>query len=418
MSKEPDNLADNLLDRATPALRDTVLPDGPPSHVIARTLASLETGPSNTNLRRAIPMKTLLRIAASLLVVCALAYLVLQSLGTSSLALGDVIDALRNTHSARYKQTMTISMPGQPPDTVDMNILMVEDGWMRSEGPGGIVAIADFRQRKTLSLDPQRKSATIMEMSNLSTEKGPVNPIKQLQGMDVEATKNAKSLGRKEIEGHQTEGFEFAYDLGTTTVWVDVKTRLPVQIHMISKSGGVIPGAETISHDFVWNPPVDQSLLSLTPPAGYQLRNLKMDMSKSTEQDLVTSLSLLAQMNQNRFPDDYGMAPMMQSIEARKDELTPAEKTELAQKLMTIARGFVFVGIPGQGTDWHYAGAGVQFGQADHPIFWYLPAGASNYRVINGDMSVHDVAPADLPSIPSKRIVNPAKMDGATSRPQ
>jgi hypothetical protein len=61
---------------------------------------------------------------------------------------------------------------------------------------------------------------------------------------------------------------------------------------------------------------------------------------------------------------------------------------------MTLGKGMLFhMGLK----DRHYAGSGVKLGEADKAIFWYLPDGAGTYRVIYGDLSVKDVAEADLP---------------------
>jgi hypothetical protein len=60
-----------------------------------------------------------------------------------------------------------------------------------------------------------------------------------------------------------------------------------------------------------------------------------------------------------------------------------------------------------KGSDCHYAGEGIPLGQADRPILWYRPAGSDNYSVIDADLKVHEVAPADLPRIPSVPVEHP-----------
>ena len=47
--------------------------------------------------------------------------------------------------------------------------------------------------------------------------------------------------------------------------------------------------------------------------------------------------------------------------------------------------------------NWHYAGAEATFGDKTTPICWYRPQGSETYRVIYADLSVLDVAPAELP---------------------
>ena len=53
-----------------------------------------------------------------------------------------------------------------------------------------------------------------------------------------------------------------------------------------------------------------------------------------------------------------------------------------------------------ENSDWQYVGEDVQLGDASKAVCWYKPAGSETYRVVYGDLSVKDVAPEDLPSIP------------------
>jgi hypothetical protein len=52
--------------------------------------------------------------------------------------------------------------------------------------------------------------------------------------------------------------------------------------------------------------------------------------------------------------------------------------------------------------DWHYAGQGVKRGAANTPVFWYKPDGSETYRVVYADLDVRDVAPEDLPPVPTE----------------
>ena len=48
-------------------------------------------------------------------------------------------------------------------------------------------------------------------------------------------------------------------------------------------------------------------------------------------------------------------------------------------------------------TDLHYAGAGVQLGDARTAIMWWCLPDASTYRVIYGDLTIGDLTPGELP---------------------
>ena len=83
----------------------------------------------------------------------------------------------------------------------------------------------------------------------------------------------------------------------------------------------------------------------------------------------------------------------------KEQGIEPTEKTmlELQKTIQKMSRGGMFVQKLPADSDWHYAGKGVKFGDADTAIFWYRPEGSETYRVIYGDLSVKDVAPQNLP---------------------
>lgn len=65
----------------------------------------------------------------------------------------------------------------------------------------------------------------------------------------------------------------------------------------------------------------------------------------------------------------------------------------------------------------HYAGKGVAKGQAETPVLWYRPKDSTTYRVIDADLTVRDVAEADLPTVPSK-VLGGATAPAADQLPQ
>ena len=73
----------------------------------------------------------------------------------------------------------------------------------------------------------------------------------------------------------------------------------------------------------------------------------------------------------------------------------PEEK--IGRMMMTYVRGMLFLQMLERQSPFQYAGNGVKLGEADKAIFWYQPKGSETWRVVNGDLSVRDVAPEDLP---------------------
>jgi hypothetical protein len=62
-----------------------------------------------------------------------------------------------------------------------------------------------------------------------------------------------------------------------------------------------------------------------------------------------------------------------------------------------ITSGMLFALQLPQSSNWRYVGENVKFGTSDKAIFWYMPKGSQNYRVIYGDLSVKEISPENLP---------------------
>jgi hypothetical protein len=72
----------------------------------------------------------------------------------------------------------------------------------------------------------------------------------------------------------------------------------------------------------------------------------------------------------------------------------------LIQKFM---QGMLFYQMLTSANDSRYAGKDVKLGTPDRPIFWYKPTRAEKYRVIYADLSVKDMTPDDVKTLPEAR---------------
>jgi hypothetical protein len=293
-------------------------------------------------------------------------------------------------------------------------VLVADAARMRctmSPGPsaGVFIQIQDLRQGKILMLMPAKKQAMLAEIANSPMQQ--INLLKEFQ--DAEP-RSGKPIGQREIGGRQAKGFNVTEPGMRLQMWVDAETKLPVLAEMDAQAG-MMPASHVTFTDFAWNVPVDESLLSLTPPAGYQmLPAMKMDMSPASEKDLVAGLKAIAELNGGAFPpgvDMAGLMGIMKQMDKRFDKFDKAQQDkfmgEVRASMLQIGRMWMFIGDSKNGEDWHYAGEGAPFGQAGRPVFWYRPTGAATYRVINADLTVHDVPPENLPKIPSKIVTKP-----------
>jgi len=272
MSLEQNNPGNDLLERAVSALRGAKVPDGPPPEVVEQTLARLGAGMESQptrNYRRVIPMRlrSMLAVAAAVVIVFgSVSFWGLHSRG--SMAFGELLKNVLSVHTVQFKGTATVQIPKLGTRTVTSETIIVEPDRMRqtvlpSEGmPGGMVMIWDYGQGRCLSLDPANKRATILEMANMPAEQKSGNLLEQFRQFDEKA---GALIGEKEIAGRLTQGFKVGAPPMEMVIWADTETRLPVQIEMTMKTG-MMPATTMIMTDFVWDQPVDESLVSLTPP--------------------------------------------------------------------------------------------------------------------------------------------------------
>ncbi len=266
------------------------------------------------------------------------------------------------------------------------------------------ILILDLDNAKMLTLDPSSKGAAYIDIegpigegtkSILDLIRNIVTKLKEQDELPVQ------ELGQKEIDGRKAIGFFLADKPHIElTIWADPKTALPIRIEILLGQS-FLGQTHCILKNIEFNVPVDESLVSTEVPAGYTLSDQEFDMSQFTEQDFVITLRFWVEhFLDGNFPESLNLEDLMNvtgRIGEKIDKLDISEQEKM-QLGMTFGRGFVFFQQLGpNGVDWHYAGKGVKFGDADTPVFWYQPKDSKTYRVIYGDLSVEDVLPEDLP---------------------
>jgi hypothetical protein len=206
---------------------------------------------------------------------------------------------------------------------------------------------------------------------------------------------NIQNLGEQIIDGRKAIGFTGRGPNSEVTIWADAKTVLPIRINLR------VGRMHSILKNFELDVPVDPSLLSMNVPAGYTLEKAQFDLGNATEQDFIESLRIWAKvLGDGTFPDAIGSENAMKEMPALGQKIGELNlpQDQATQMGVAFGRGMLFHQIiDTQGDDWKYVGAGVKLGDASKPIFWYQPQGSQTYRVIYGDLSAKDVAPANLP---------------------
>ncbi|UCF14574.1 MAG: hypothetical protein JSW59_14260 [Phycisphaerales bacterium] len=340
-----------------------------------------------------------LATAAVILIAAAitLRYLV-GPISTTSTVYAEVAERLHKALTMTYKMTTATPVEWMP--EMEMKVAFKEPGLLRMTMAGGHVSVMDMVQGKALSIIPTTKQFVEIDLTNLpeGQEQDPFDAIQRLRSLPETAD---EELGEREIGGRTVQGFRVTEDGVTHTVWIDPKTREPIEIEIAMVNAPEITGTIT---DIRFNVELPDELFSITPPDGYTRQELQYDASEPTEDDLIEFLRLFSSLTQdNTFLPTLNPAELpnvvMEMAKAGKfGPDRPMEDKDFGLAMtMKVTRAMMFVmKLPAESNS-HYAGENVKYGDAETAIFWYQPEGSQTYRVIYGDLSVKDVAPEDLP---------------------
>ena len=331
-------------------------------------------------------------IAATLLVACAV--WLIQSASTPALALDLLIEKLMQAKTARYDTIVTTE--GQPP--LKMKGYYLEPNHMREEFDG-FINIIDWSARKRIGLDPKNMRATVLSLKNLPDElmtgmqEGNwfEGTRQMLRAATTDPYAKVVSLGEKQLDGRTVIGVRFEISGSHMTLWADPATQLPVRIE--STSAGP-PKSEVAMTNFEFNIELDKSLFSVEIPNGYTVADVNVDLSPSSESELITALRMCTEVSNGEFPsgfDAFSMGKYAATYLANKGiEIEKGVTGKQLEQTIKIARGFQFVLMLPKEADAHYARAGAKYGDADRAVMWFRPKGSDKYRVIFADLSVRE----------------------------
>lgn len=292
-------------------------------------------------------------------------------------------------------------------------------------GRGGIehTCITDSVNLKSLSLVPQERRALVQQLAITTFDpRGPFTGILEhmnkpdLEWVGMRMTPNGKVNVFRRAFKQQSDGGDWSYDF-----WIDAKTKRLVAIQVpgadiydletdparnnpLEKEWSTMTSACYVQHDIDFDAELDDSLFSLDPPPGYSMETEQR--AQVTEAQMIEYLGAMADYNSQTFPDQpYSIGSDRLNEVYDKPE---ADRTLAEQKLLDIVDQFKMANLNLMPTGhfiedhtvkgtFRYLGKGVKLGDADRIICWYKLKDTGAYRAVCGDLSVRDVAPADLP---------------------
>jgi hypothetical protein len=185
----------------------------------------------------------------------------------------DVASHIRALHTVSWTETASGGAVKQP---ISMKTLCIEPDLVRNEMPGGTtVNIMNRATSKSLLLIPAAKKAFLIHFEG----KDPPSPMEDMEiyfqklpdqpGQPIED----RQIGDIKAKGFRTKSFGLPISL-----WVDPKTKLPMLVEMSVSVGK--EKVKVVLSDFVFDAPMDESLFSLQPPAGYTVSEMQLPNSQ------------------------------------------------------------------------------------------------------------------------------------------
>jgi hypothetical protein len=400
----------DLLDRAIDAVLSDVIPGDVSSQQVAQLATVVRQAAAKpypaTFLERIRSMKPSTKLAVSATVLLAFVAALLWFLPSvgSAVAFAEVAEAFNSVHSATWKMTWS-SVEGPKgkafvPGAVGMFLAPCHERLGAAEH-GGSACITDSQQEKMLNLDPRRKIATVSSLASLPPNDPSGRIFQNLRSLMAEARRGkagkVERLGDEMIDGHTAVGFRIRLGDADAKIWADPKTLLPVRVEC----------DRLMMTDFRINPELDKSLFSLDVPAGYTVRTMRVDPSKTLWVGLTGALKLAAEHNGGMFPSalrgEQGIDGIMQrAVDTFKKEHGEAspEALKLSQDVRRKLDEALAVLNALPPDAWHYAGKNVKPGTPDRPILWAKNRSGTGYHAIYADLSVKAVSVKEASEFP------------------
>lgn len=255
--------------------------------------------------------------AAAIIVIGAFIFLT-QGNGTG-VAWADVVKQLNLYEKYKCRQRVVRSEGVQVPTK---NIYHWNLSLRRQEGEDGNVQIIDMRDKDaiTLELYPKQKKAIVTKLLGFGPRKDP-DIIDMVKRFEQEAT---EKLGTKKKDGKTLHGFRHQPNKHNDyTVWVDPKTKLPIEIELKHIFEGQL--RQTIFMDeFEFDFQLDPSAFSTDVPAGYTIETFVNDY-RPVEPKMVSPEDIQKELNHSAYA--VKKTPWMKRVTTIKDTSPLGTKT-------------------------------------------------------------------------------------------
>jgi len=187
----------------------------------------------------------------------------------SSVAWSQVVEQLNNYTKYKCRQRVVRE---EGPQIPTMQVYHLNLQQRRQEVEDGTIHIIDMRTENpvTVELYPDQKKAVVTNILGFGLRKDP-DIIEMVKRFEQQSTER---LGTKNVNGKTLQGFRHKpNEYNDFTVWVDPKTKLPVEIEIKHLNRGQTLFLDEFEFDF----DLDESAFSTDVPAGYEVKTVVHD---------------------------------------------------------------------------------------------------------------------------------------------
>lgn len=187
----------------------------------------------------------------------------------ANVAWADVVEQINNYTKYKCRQRLVRE---QGPQIPTMRVYHLNLSQRRQEVEDGSIHIIDMRGTDpiTVELYPDQMKATVTKLIGFGPKKDP-HIIEMVKRFEQESTER---LGTKKKNGKILQGFRHKPNkYNDFTVWVDPKTKLPVEIELVHTQRGQTIFLDEFEFDFE----LDPSAFSTDIPEGYEVKTIIQD---------------------------------------------------------------------------------------------------------------------------------------------
>ena len=397
--------SNGLLEQAEQAMQRLAIPNGPSDKVVSDLLTRLDSTAAVSQ-RPTISLSSIRsRGYVALVALAATVAIVMLQFPKSTFALGDLAEAIRKAKTLSYQVVMdkiddaTTQSPREPKGHWKM--LYKDPGLTRTEHSDGMVSVTDLTKNKIMTLVPSIKRATTIDLNIVNDAGGmPETTLSSFPiGLLEHGIASGKPIADKTIDGKVAKGFEVQAGGSTLNIWGDPTTKLPVLMEQKVSLGDDY--YLLTMKDFEFGMELSDDLFSTDVPQDYISENSsfpKVDMASVSQLPEIHVAKILKAYSgrfDGKFPKQIDDPGLTAHFGATFGSDVEGYKTFLADLIPSMGASWIFrTSLKNFG----YSGD-AKIGEAKKIVFWYMPEGATQYRVVYGDLRIGDVDSDQIPKV-------------------